>query len=90
MERSDMAAATFSRRDVLGSRYTTHARFPRLEGMVFAADFASAAACMASAMVRFARFRHVVTASIAHRYRSAISRAAGDAVFRFLGWSGRV
>ena len=31
MERSDMAAAAFSRRDVSGSRYTTHARFPRRE-----------------------------------------------------------
>ena len=42
-----MAAAAFSRRDVSGSRYTTHARLPRLEGMVFAAGFGSVAACRA-------------------------------------------
>ena len=52
-DRSDMAAAAFSRRDVSGSRYTTHARFPRREGIVFAAGFGSAAACRASARVRF-------------------------------------
>ena len=75
MDLSDMAAAAFSRRDVSGSRYTTHARLPRREGIVFfAAGFGSAAACRG---VRQGAFRH--TASIAHRYRSAISRAAGDA-----------